>query len=99
LADGGGGLVNATLPITFSLYDMSTAGAALWTESQNTEIIEGSFSVELGGINPLSFELFNSSVFLGMNVNGDGEMSPRQLCVTKKSSSKPYPSSHRKPFV
>ncbi|MFK8010441.1 MAG: hypothetical protein AB8B80_00275 [Marinicellaceae bacterium] len=77
-ADGGGGLINDTLNIQFSLYDTETAGVALWTETQTVEIVEGSFSVQLGEINPMSFELFSTNVYLGMNVNNDGEMSPRQ---------------------
>ncbi len=78
LADGGGNLVNATLPIAFALYEQDTGGTAIWSETQTVEVVEGSFSVELGAVNSLSFDLFNTSVYLGMNVDNDGEMSPRQ---------------------
>ena len=79
LAGSGGDAVNGTLSITFSLYDAETGGTALWSETQSSvEINDGLFQVALGSITTLPNNLFDGSErWLGINVAGDGEMTPR----------------------
>ena len=80
LSDAGGNPVNATLNITFSLYDVEAGpGTILWQETQSVTVTNGQFSVQLGadGINPLPVPL-DDPLFLGVKVDTDAEMTPRQ---------------------
>lgn len=63
----------------FTLYDAASAGSNLWTETQsNVTVTGGIFRVSLGSVNSLSVVNFNSdSIYLGINFNSDGEMTPR----------------------
>lgn len=48
LKDTGGALVNNTLTITFSLYDVETGETTIWSELQSVVVSQGVFSVILG---------------------------------------------------
>ncbi|GIW62866.1 MAG: hypothetical protein KatS3mg090_0692 [Patescibacteria group bacterium] len=68
----------------FSLYTVATGGTAVWTENYSSgncgqlAVTDGVFSVDLGSCQSLSGVDFNQdSIYLGINFNGDGEMSPR----------------------
>lgn len=66
--------------ITFRIYDDETSGTLMWSETQ-TEIPvnNGIFTVLLGNTTPTGLDLpFDQSYWLSMEVNDDGEMSPRQ---------------------
>jgi len=82
LSDSGGNPVNATLNMTFSLYDVpSGAGTTLWQETQSVDVNNGVFNVQLGTDtvgNPLSPSIFNNPIYLGVQVDSDSEMTPRQ---------------------
>ena len=81
LSDAGGNPVNATLNITFTLYDDEVAGSSLWQEVQPVTVTNGQFSVQLGADtagNPLSPTIFTDPIFLGIQVDTDAEMTPRQ---------------------
>jgi hypothetical protein len=80
LSDAGGNPVNATLNITFTLYDAEVAGSNLWQETQPVTVTNGQFSVQFGadGGNPLNSTLFENPIFLGVQVDTDAEMTPRQ---------------------
>ena len=71
--------VNGPVGITFAVYEDSTGGAALWSETQNPVYVSnGLFHVFLGAVTPLPEDLFNeSNRWIGIDVNSDGEMSPR----------------------
>lgn len=79
--------VNATVPIVFSLYATDTGGVPLWSESQSVVVSNGLYNVTLGtgtliagvGLGGLAF---NGPYFLGVNVNANGEMAPRQALVS-----------------
>lgn len=64
---------------TFTLYDASSGGSTLWTETQGTvQVTAGIFRVSLGSVASLSSVNFNSdNIYLGINFNSDGEMTPR----------------------
>nr|MBC8414219.1 hypothetical protein [bacterium] len=83
LSDGAGNPVSATVSITFSLYNVDTAGTFLWTEAQSVAVISGVFDVTLGNpANPLPAGLFEDPLWLGINVAGDGEMVPRKALAS-----------------
>jgi hypothetical protein len=74
--------------LTFSIYNVSSSGTALWTETQNNIVVlDGEFSVNLGQVASLDTLDFtnNTQYWLGININGTGELSPR-----KKLLSVPY---------
>ncbi len=75
--------------IEFKLYDASTAGNLLWTETRTTgdlvRVVNGYFSVNLGSVTPFGSTInWDQDLWLTMNIGGsagaaswDGEMSPR----------------------
>ncbi len=80
LSDGtGASVVDGTYSITFKLYDAPTGGSALWTETQSVVVASGLFSTMLGSVSSLDNINFNQALYLTLNVNGDGEMSPRKV--------------------
>jgi hypothetical protein len=82
LTDNAGEPVNGDLPMTFTLYDAPTSGTAVWTEersgSNTVPVTAGLFSVSLGSVTPLDTTLFGEPLWLGISVNGDAEMTPRE---------------------
>ncbi|MDA3834179.1 MAG: hypothetical protein PF495_12370, partial [Spirochaetales bacterium] len=69
---------------TFSLYTASTGGTPLWSETWNAttsqvSLKSGLFSVLLGTYSSLANIDFNQTLYLGVNFNNDGEMTPRKL--------------------
>ena len=71
--------VNGNLAMTFTIYNDSLAGTALWTETQTVTISKGSFSVKLGSITALTGTVFTTdNLYLGVKAGADEEMKPRQ---------------------
>lgn len=82
LTDSTGTPLDTTVSITFTIYDASSGGMNLWTETHPSVVIEnGLFQVLLGSVTALS-ELFSANRWLGITVGGDTEMSPRQQIVS-----------------
>ena len=82
LNDAAGQPVNsAGIAMTFRLYSAPTGGTALWTEAHTganaLPVSSGLFNALLGSLTPFSANLFDSTVYLGVQVAGDAEMSPR----------------------
>jgi hypothetical protein len=75
---------NGSFSMVFSLYNVATGGTAIYSETQAAvTVTNGVFSTQLGISGTLSPALFNgTNVYLGINVAGDGEMTPRQQLVT-----------------
>ncbi|MFA5928140.1 MAG: hypothetical protein WC838_02410 [Candidatus Margulisiibacteriota bacterium] len=73
-----GALVNASLPMIFSIYTDPTAGNLLWTQSlPSVEVNQGIYSVILGNGNPISPNVFvTDNAYLQVEVNGE-VLSPR----------------------
>ena len=80
LTDGAGLALDTTVAMTFSIYDDSTAGTQLWTETQGSvEVTAGVFNVLLGSVTAIVDTVFNGpDRWLGMQVGGDAELIPRQ---------------------
>ncbi|MDF1496880.1 MAG: tail fiber domain-containing protein [Patescibacteria group bacterium] len=99
LMDADGKLVaDGDYDIIFSLYDTASAGTRLWTANGTTgspsavsvSVQSGLFSILLGdvgaGMNEFSDGFFNNdSLYLGITVGADTEMTPR-----KRLSAVPY---------
>ncbi len=87
ISDSEGNPLNEEVLITFSLYADSEGGVALWSEMQEpVDVSDGIFHVLLGSVENFPENLFDgSTLWLGINVNNDGEMTPRSLL-----SSVPY---------
>ena len=69
--------------ITFRLYAAPTGGTALWTEAHTAAnavpVSNGLCHVLLGSLTPIPASVWNSAnVYLGVQVGGDAEMTPRE---------------------
>jgi len=74
---------NGAVNMQFRVYAAPSGGSALWTEPasgwSSVQVNNGVFSVQLGTTVALTHDLFTSaSAYLGVTVQGDTEMSPRQ---------------------
>jgi hypothetical protein len=82
LLDQAGEPVNATVPMTFKLYDAPTGGTALWTEERTgtnaVPVTNGLFHIILGSVTPIDPALLDQLLWLGISVDGDEEMTPRE---------------------
>lgn len=78
LTDASGVLITGTPNITFALYDASTNGTLLWTETQNTvSVTNGLFQVALNSVNNnWATANFASNMWLQITV-GSTTLSPR----------------------
>lgn len=77
LATSAGAPVNATLPMTFSLWDAPSAGTQLWTENHSVTVTAGLYSVILGSVTPVGMA-FDRPYYLQVQVGADAPMEPRR---------------------
>lgn len=66
--------------MTFRLYSASSGGSALWTEQwNNVQVASGLFNVLLGSTTAIPQNVItgNNTLWLGITVGSDGEMTPR----------------------
>ena len=78
LANAGGTPVNGSVVMTFRLYNAASGGAMLWQETQlSVGVTNGNFSAALGSATPIALP-FDVPYWLTVQINADGEMSPRQ---------------------
>lgn len=83
LANGSGNAITGPTNATFRIYGVSSGGTALWTEArtgQNAlEVTNGLFQLQLGNLTPFPRDLWNNdTLYLGVQVGGDPEMTPRE---------------------
>ncbi|MCX6832194.1 MAG: hypothetical protein NT028_08700, partial [candidate division Zixibacteria bacterium] len=80
--------LTGTYTLTYSIYEVPTGGAPLWTEDHaGVSVIDGLFSVELGATVPLSADVLSGSGgggggatvvrYLQIQVSGQSPISPR----------------------
>jgi hypothetical protein len=72
---------------TFRLYDASSGGSQLWSETQSAMVKRGLFSAILGSTNPIPDSVrFDQQYWLGVQVASDPELSPRMKLASVGSS-------------
>jgi hypothetical protein len=82
LLDGTGSPVaDGTYVLTFQIYDVDTGGVPLWGEAQVIPVADGVFNVLLGEVTPM-FLQFNVPYWLGISIDGGGELTPRTELTT-----------------
>ncbi len=83
LFDEVGQPITGKLSFVFTLYAEPTGGAALWTETVEVDLADGYFALVLGQSEALQAALFDGSTrYLGVVVDGDSEMTPREPLVS-----------------
>ncbi len=84
LTDASGSPIDGSEFITFSLYKEELGGIPLWQDPERTVAVDkGLFSIELGTPTaPFAPGLFNTPLWLGVAVDGDGEMAPRRAVTS-----------------
>jgi hypothetical protein len=91
LEDGAGEAVDCPDPVqcamqynlTFRLYPQDVGGVVLWDETHSAvSIYKGSIHVKLGQGTPITGDLLEGTTWLGVTVNNNVEMSPRQELVS-----------------
>ena len=79
ITDDTGIPVNATVNVSFRIYNVETGGADLWNETDSVTISDGKFSTQLGDATSFPVGLFDTTVlYLGIEVETNGEMTPRK---------------------
>lgn len=86
LSNSSGQAVNGTLPMTFKLYTVPSSGNPIWTEARSganaVPVNNGLFNVLLGSVTPIDLNLLSQDLWLGISINGDAEMTPREKLGT-----------------
>lgn len=74
----GKAVADGTYPMTFNLYTALSGGSSIWTETQNSVIVQnGVFNAKLGSVTPFGAGVtFNVQYWVGITF-GSSEMSPR----------------------
>ena len=81
LDDAGEPIDGGALVFKFALYASATGGTELWSEEQSITPDQGYFSARIGETTAFPSTLFDGSkgtLFLGVTVGSDSEMTPRQ---------------------
>jgi hypothetical protein len=79
----GTNIANGSYSFVFSLYSAASGGSAIWTESDSLSLTDGIFQVNLGpsaagaNTNFANVDFNSDSLYLGIKVGADAEMSPR----------------------
>lgn len=73
-------VADANYNVTFRLFNASSSGSALWTETQQVTTIDGVFSVLLGSVDTIpEFIWYQDSAFLEVQPQGSDPVLPRSL--------------------
>jgi hypothetical protein len=78
--DSGVPVTDGDYQMTFRLYsdDADPVGDAVWSETQTVAVSDGLFNTTIGAASPITPSIFAQQLWLGVEVDADGEMSPRQ---------------------
>ncbi len=80
---GGNPVADASYSVAFRIFDASTGGTQLWTETQQVATSGGLFNVLLGANTALTPDIFSGETrFLEVQVGADPAMTPRQRLGT-----------------
>ncbi len=77
----GTNLTNGSYSIVFSLYTVASGGSNVWTETKSVTVTDGIFQTSLGDTTALpgSVDFNSGTLYLGIKVGADAEMSPRVM--------------------
>jgi hypothetical protein len=78
LVNSEGAPVSAPVSVTVSFYDAASGGSPYWSETQTVTPESGQCIVNLGNGNPFNLS-FDMPYYLGVQVEGGAEASPRLL--------------------
>ncbi len=82
-----GSPVSGSVSMIVRIYDVETDGTALWEETHDTVAVAGGlYNVILGSVESLATVDFNQVLWFGVEVDGNGEMTPRQLLTSVSSA-------------
>lgn len=75
----GTNVTDGSYTFVFKLYTVDSGGAAVWTESKSITVTNGIFQTLLGDTTTLpgSVDFNTDNIYLGVEFNSDGEMTPR----------------------
>jgi hypothetical protein len=76
LTDASGSPLNGDYSVTFRIYDDDTGGTLLCSDTQTVGVSNGLFSTAMDGCTPSDID--GTQVYLGIQIESDGEMTPRQ---------------------
>jgi len=84
LTNAAGVPISGTVQMVFSIYNVSSGGSPLWTETHSVAVSQGVYSVILGeGTIPNPINLpFDAPYYLGVHVEADPEMTPRKILTS-----------------
>jgi hypothetical protein len=72
--------------ITYRIYTTLTGGGVVWSEATTDTVASGVLNHVLGSVSTLSVLPTNVNYYLTIQLNGDSEMSPRELLTSVGSS-------------
>jgi hypothetical protein len=75
ITDDVGDPLNGTYSVVFRIYDVYSGGVPLCESSKTIELLNGLFSTYINGV---GCQIDGRQLYLGVEVDGDGEMTPRQ---------------------
>ena len=79
ITDASGVALGGTYTIDFRIYDAATGGNLLWHQTQNVNIVNGLFDVQLDlSINGGDTLKFDRPYWITMQIGSDPEMTPRE---------------------
>jgi len=80
LQPSGAPVADGAYGMQFSIYNVATGGTALWSETNpSVQVKGGLFAAVLGSVVSIPSTLFNTpTLFFGVKVGSDPEMTPRQ---------------------
>jgi Collagen triple helix repeat (20 copies) len=84
LFDADGVPLEGSVDFEFAVYSSASGGTPVWSETQSVTLDEGYYSVRLGTVTPIDLSVFNGTTlyYLGVTVEDDEEMEPRQPLVS-----------------
>jgi hypothetical protein len=85
LFDVDGNPLSGTYDVTYALYTDASSATPVWSETIEISAVEGQFVAELGTTSPMGNVFDGSVLYLGMSIDGDPEIVPRE-----RISSVPY---------
>ncbi|MDO8183849.1 MAG: tail fiber domain-containing protein [bacterium] len=76
-------VADGTYQLVFNLYTVASGGSTIWTETYSganeITVTDGLFSTMLGSLTSIASVDFNQTLYLGVTVEADSEMTPRKI--------------------